>query len=1852
MKQRVIAFVLIICLLIGLEQAFIQGASSKVINVRFELKSVMNLECSDISVLETSSKNNKNPVRFVNKSALVTLKTKNTYHIQLRLKMNILYQQDFYIPNVDDYTIPISLNNTFKEASYVDDGYCIDYEKGKIGHLIPKLSNGEVLQRMNVSSSDCAEVMKSTTTEDLYFYMIKPGKFDVELITTKKGENEQHSRKITVEIKKWIYKGNLIETDTYQIPNTDTQLNLQLDDETLESSLVYDSIQLTELNGTTIKQDDYHLIKLENNQLICDSGQMNRLIYDQAKFHINARIVGNEYYEDKPIECDISFAWNQPDNICEVLKNPYYDKNYWYNKDIVILAKENELLYEWEGNRWVQKDSIEIIGEGNTEKTIRINDNVYKQLVFRIDKTKPTTTRIVNSIPYKVEENQGIPTYYYSSSIELFFKSVDKESLLGKEKAILLAENGESLEGKANYIGISSPFKGKLQIELSDLAGNILSFCDGNYVVDDTKMVKPTVTMWNQKPEEKNNFYSAGSWTQDNVIIRASIATKDTPLAGIEYLEYTNQNPTESSCQWNRLEFISNQQETYGELILTEDTNDSFYFRALSNTGVVGEMTEGIRVCIQKSPLVKAMSSIEPESPDGNEQWYVSFPRVDIKHPTSEQYTEKMKTLITYYQLITQTTKQEKIIADRQFSRLFSNHEVMNNIENPVITQDGIYRLDVWTENGLSDKHNSTIEFKVDTTKPTVNQIQYEKDGCGFSKIIENDKSPIYYYHNMMKINLICSDEVGEIKSSGISYYEYQFVQERETIQQNRWIRTENSLITVNDTFAGRIVARCVDRAGNVSDIVMGDSFIIDNETPKVSFLDAQSQENSYEEGTWVNDPVIIVVNASSVLSGIDTIEYTTVDSPAEEDWIPMESTTKAILHQDHQVQYVKDRIVIDYDTNKTYQFRVRSNSGLVSDVESIQIKVQKTLPQNGSFSVTPDKINASQQWYTTVNPTIQIQQSSFAMESSVDAMTTVYYQVWNETIGETEQTSPICSITEEMYKIEQVLSQDGVYHIKVWAKDEAGNQCKLENGEEAQSYMVKVDLSKPIGQIVIENQIYEERQDRVYFGTFYQTRAQIAIQATDGTSGIHKIEYQRVNKEEDFSVNGPWKEYSGEFYSRMNEKMIIYSRIIDEAGNQTIINSQGVIVDSEKPVSNSRDEIQIDLNTINEQGFGNRDVNATIEVVDPTFAGNKKTINGSYSGLKEVSYQIIVNGVEKEKKVLFHFSKEKPSYLQLVGCYRGKVTLSCQNYESNDVQLVVNAIDNAGNTSRKKVLVKLDQTAPKIRLTYSNQSTDRMRYYNQDRIAHIAIEEKNFSGNQVDVYLMKDGVISICQQLEWKHKGNLHQVSIPITEDGEYQFQVRCEDLAGNKADFEEKESFIIDQTKPEIEVVYDSTRTTNYYNVTRIATITVIDKNFSSNSYIEWYNENGEVRKTQCQWVHKDSVHKTTIEFEEDGFYEYNIYCEDLSGNRNSLTKNESFYLDRTAPKVNIFGVMNQSANNGELKPCIEIIDENQRLADVQVSLVGANRGKIKVKDGSQKAKNEFLFQFDVFEEKKEMDDLYTLTVKAIDLAGNQTVKNIQFSVNRYGSVYSASDDTKSKLDCYNQTISEDLIFLETNIDVLDEYFVKYSKNGIVYDMVEHEDYEVHQIGQSKSWKQYEYTIDKSLFEEDGYYRISFYSRDKAKNSSDNQLKNSEFEFVVDHTAPVCVISGIESKQSYNSEKEKVQIKVFDNGELSKIKVMLNGIQKEEWLASQINEVDGIFEMEIGSLEKLQNLEVIAIDAAGNETRKTVNDFLITTNQWLQFYNNKPLYFGTMGGSTTFLCLTTAILFMRRRKRKVVVE
>lgn len=139
-----------------------------------------------------------------------------------------------------------------------------------------------------------------------------------------------------------------------------------------------------------------------------------------------------------------------------------------------------------------------------------------------------------------------------------------------------------------------------------------------------------------------------------------------------------------------------------------------------------------------------------------------------------------------------------------------------------------------------------------------------------------------------------------------------------------------------------------------------------------------------------------------------------------------------------------------------------------------------------------------------------------------------------------------------------------------------------------------------------------------------------------------------------------------------------------------------------------------------------------------------------------------------------------------------------------NDILLIVELTDNAGNTSYDYVAFGIDKTAPQIQVEYTSAVAPQSgSYYSKTRTAHITITERNIRTEQValliekcldsartfdkkDTKAYREGFKITGKTLLQKGSGNgdnrQYQIKVDFTGDGNYRIKtLKCTDNVGH---------------------------------------------------------------------------------------------------------------------------------------------------------------------------------------------------------------------------------------------------------------------------------------------------------------------------------------------------------------------------------------------------------------------------------------------------------------------------------------
>lgn len=132
---------------------------------------------------------------------------------------------------------------------------------------------------------------------------------------------------------------------------------------------------------------------------------------------------------------------------------------------------------------------------------------------------------------------------------------------------------------------------------------------------------------------------------------------------------------------------------------------------------------------------------------------------------------------------------------------------------------------------------------------------------------------------------------------------------------------------------------------------------------------------------------------------------------------------------------------------------------------------------------------------------------------------------------------------------------------------------------------------------------------------------------------------------------------------------------------------------------------------------------------------------------------------------------------------------------EDGEYQFILNCTDRAGNVassySSERFIV--DKTSPVLTVTWNNDSPSNGNFYKNSRTATVTVVDKNFDANLYSI--QGNGTFG-----NWSSNGDTHTSTITFDSDGEYEFSISGQDMAGNKAQTYSSGKFIIDKTVPTV--------------------------------------------------------------------------------------------------------------------------------------------------------------------------------------------------------------------------------------------------------------------------------------------------------------------------------------------------------------------------------------------------------------------------------------------------------------------
>ena len=756
---------------------------------------------------------------------------------------------------------------------------------------------------------------------------------------------------------------------------------------------------------------------------------------------------------------------------------------------------------------------------------------------------------------------------------------------------------------------------------------------------------------------------------------------------------------------------------------------------------------------------------------------------------------------------------------------------------------------------------------------------------------------------------------------------------------------TSGGSVTVSKENRYSVYFRITDYAGNYV-YRNCDGVIIDDSDGTITLIPEEPNKNgiyglSYaeNEGTIDIDVLVQEKEVNGTYSGLKLVEYWMELDGVEETPINLFTFDNAAPSYAELVPEFKTTIEVNpYRYNSTdvvVHVRAEDNAGNVF-TDEVKLDIDVTAPTI-EVSYEDDVLPRNEKYFQGKRvATITIIERANHFDKAAASMG----------ITVTRDGQPVDLVAEDMFvdwdsdgdiHIATITyTADGNYTFAISYTDMADNEnVGVETGDSKAPYEFAVDNTDPAGTVTGTSDEGRETiwddligKNKLTFGFWSKLGITITGTSEDVTSPIESVEYYKTAATEalDEAALNEIQNWTPFDALRVNpsEQFTIYLKITDYAGNVKYISTDGMIVDSDAPVE---EVIAPEISIEPEQpinGIYSGDVDVTIQVADPL-------VGETFAGLKSVRYEVWNLGEMTQSGELFAFDVEEPTNDQLRQVWEDMITVSSALNNSNDVEVIIYAEDNAGNTSFRKIELMIDTTAPTIEISYDNNKCENGFYYDAGRTATIVITERNFNTEDVKFLITNtDGVMpKISNWVKKTGTGNLDDTTYTATityyAEGDYEFAVSYIDLAGwdgavsYAEDTTNPQAFTIDMTAPVLNVQYANTDVKNtidgrnYFDKTQTATITVKEHNFHAknvNILVGAVDVNGNAVSvtnyaalgvTTGAWKNVAAdTYELTLIYGADANYTFDIEYQDLAANKAADYTEDLFTVDATAPEL----------------------------------------------------------------------------------------------------------------------------------------------------------------------------------------------------------------------------------------------------------------------------------------------------------------------------------------------------------------
>ena len=880
-------------------------------------------------------------------------------------------------------------------------------------------------------------------------------------------------------------------------------------------------------------------------------------------------------------------------------------------------------------------------------------------------------------------------------------------------------------------------------------------------------------------------------------------------------------------------------------------------------------------------------------------------------------------------------------------------------------------------------------------------------------------------------------------------------------------------------------------------------------------------------------------------------------------------------------------------------------------------------------------------------------------------------------------------------------------------ATDMAGNDSQVKNDSERVNIVDNISPTRQVlypqaKQIVDADTLLTKSEYNYGEGTnsilYYDGDVTVTFKVTEANFYAEDVDI-RVNNKEQAPTN--WQQsgdtWTGSITLSGDGDYVITMTYTDRSTNQMqTYQSEKIVIDTINPVINVSYGNGDVKKTAGERQYFNKVQTATISITEHNFRADD---------VAAVVTAKDVNGADVSVTDFARYLSNRGNWTRNGDVYSANITYDTDANYTFDIDYKDLALRNAADYKEDQFTV--DKTAPSnLKISYSepvkNQTIGALPYRFYKQLVTVTISaEDNTSGVEHFVYSYRkaSGVSSVNAELidaalansQITKNGSKFTSSFTIPRSAlgnNNQFNGTVDfvahDTATNTTDLKDSSRTVVDNISPTASVTYNKpvqeVNGISYYSGKIDVTVQINEANFyAEDVQISVAKDGANGNATTASWSNNSTdVHTGTFSLSEDGDYIITINYTDRSTNKMETYTSKQLTIDTKHPTIHVSNIKANSANKDEtygftitatdtadnftskeFKPVLEAVtrSENGSYEKKEIPLGDVNTNK----------NNQ---EYSITVENLEEDGIYTLTCSAKDLANNEYKKftlddekeyeSVSFSINRNGSTFLINKDAENLINQYYvYDVNEDLVISEINTDPVENYTVKL--NG--KELEEDTEYTTETSSPEDEWSVRKYTIDKDLFDAEGEYNIVVESVDKTETSAYSDVKGLNLSWVVDQTAPIVAVSGLENDGRYKTKEQVVTaIPTDDGGKLKSFKVVVSDKNKKnssksgttlvdltgDKLEKYLDENDGkvTFKVPEGYQE---NVRIICTDYAAHKNESETNTYdkvfskvTVSPSNVVIFYANKPLFYGSIVAILVVIGGGVIFFIWRRKKEK----